>query len=327
MKVLLTGANGFVGSHLLERLLEAGLATRLLLRPSSDLRFIEDHLPRVEVERGGLDDPHTLRRAVAGVTHVLHCAGATKALTPEGLLAVNEAGTRHLVDAVNGHSGTVKRLVVLSSLAAAGPGTREHPRREDDPPEPVSQYGRSKLAGEQAVQTACRTEYVLLRPTGVYGPRDLEFLRLFKAARAGVTPLFGGGRQQLSLVFAPDLAEVAVRSLTSPLPPQPAVNVAAPEIVTSGELARAVAQACGARCVTVPVPLAALSVICALASGWARLSGRATILAHGKDRELQAAGWVADTTRLEGWLGPVCQTTLASGLATTFAWYRKAGWL
>jgi nucleoside-diphosphate-sugar epimerase len=264
---------------------------------------------------------------VGGVTHVLHCAGATKALTPEGLLAVNEAGTRHVVDAVNAHPGGVARLVVLSSLAAAGPGTREQPRREDDPPEPVSQYGRSKLAGEQAVQTACRTEYVLLRPTGVYGPRDLEFLRLFKAARAGVTPLFGGGRQQLSLVFAPDLAEVAVRSLTSPLPPRPAVNIAAPEIVTSGELARAVAEVCGARSVTVPIPLSALSVICALASGWARLSGRATILAHGKDRELKAAGWVADLARLEAWLGPVCRTPLATGLAATFAWYRKAGWL
>ena len=327
MKVLLTGANGFVGSHILDRLRALGIDTRLLLRASSDTRFIRDHLPHVEVERGGLDDPAALARAVSGVTHVLHCAGATKALTPAGLQAVNQAGTRNLVEAVNATRGPFARLGFLSSLAVAGPGTRANPRGEDGSPAPVSEYGRSKLAGEAVVRSACRREFVILRPAAVYGPRDLEFLRLFKAARAGVTPLFGGGRQELSLVFAPGLADVAVQALTAPVGEGVVVNVASPEVMTSGQLARAVAAACGARGLTLPIPLALLRVVCAFASGWARVSGTATILAHGKERELRAPGWVADTTRLQRWLGPVCATPLKQGLAATCAWYREAGWL
>jgi len=327
MKVLLTGANGFVGSHILDRLRAAGIATRLLLRARSDTRFIHDHLAHVEVERGGLDDPAALGRAAAGVTHVLHCAGATKALTPASLESVNRVGTRTVVEAVNAAPGPIARLVVLSSLAAAGPGTWARPRGEADPPAPVSEYGRSKLAGEGEIVSACHREFVILRPCGVYGPRDLEFLRLFRAARARLTPLFGGGRQELSLVFAPDLAEVAVRALTAPLPDGVLVNVASPEVVTAAEFARADAAASGRRTLPLPIPLATLRLICVFASAWARLTGRPTILAHGKERELQAPGWVADTSRLQQWLGPVCRTGMNQGLAATHAWYREAGWL
>lgn len=326
MKLLLTGANGFVGSHLLDRLRAAGTDVRLLLRERSDTTFIRPHLEACEIVRGSLDQPDSLTRAVTGVSHVVHCAGATKALTREGLYAANQLGTRHLVQAVN-RAGGCERFILLSSLAVSGPATATTPAREDQPPRPVSEYGRSKLAAERELEALASGERIILRLAAVYGPRDREFLRLFRTVARGVAPLFGGGRQALSLAFAPDVAEVVWRALTAPRPEGPVVHVAGPESVTAAGLAAAIARALGCRARRLWLPVWMLPVACGLAAAGARLTRRATILAHGKHRELTAPGWVADVSRLRAWLGEVCATPLAEGLALTAHWYREAGWL
>lgn len=335
MKVLLTGGNGFVGSHVVERLLADQIPVVLLLRRGCDTAFIAKHLPvdppdlqpKTEVRYGRLDDLAALRSALEGVTHVIHGAGATKGLRREDLFRVNQVGTRNLIQAVNDAGGQVQRLLYLSSLAAGRPGTRASPAREDDPPMPLSAYGESKRAAELELRNRSRCPFVILRPAGVYGPRDREFLRLFKAAAAGITPLFGGGRQELSLAFAPDLAEVMARALGAAAAAGQTLNVAGEEVVTSGELTRAVAAALEKRTLGLRLPNAVLDVVCLAAAGWASLTGQPTLLAHGKRRELTAPGWVADTSRLQDALGPVCLTRLKDGLTTTLAWYRENGWL
>lgn len=326
MKVLLTGASGFVGSHVLDRLVAERIPTAVLLRQSSSTRFISTHLGTVEVRYGGIDDVENLRSAMAGVTHVIHCAGATRARHARELFAVNQLGTRQVIEAMNG-AGGVQRLVHVSSLAAGRSGTRAAPAREDDPPQPLSEYGRSKLAGEREVTAHCRGEFVVLRPGGVYGPRDAEFLRLFRAARLHLQPLFGGGRQELSLVFAPDLAEVIVRALTEPKAARQIVNVASAEIITARELSAAIAAATGTWTLQLPLPRRVLDGVCRAAAVWCKIRGTATVLAHGKHRELAAAGWVGDTARLRAIFGPVCATPLAEGVAATLAWYRAEQWL
>jgi dihydroflavonol-4-reductase len=121
LKILLTGASGFVGSHILDSLRARGLATVLLLRPTSNTQFIAPHLPKVEQRPGSISDPESLP-AMAGITHVIHCAGATKASRISGFYEVNQAGTRNVVNAVNApRQVQVQRLVHISSLAAAGP--------------------------------------------------------------------------------------------------------------------------------------------------------------------------------------------------------------
>lgn len=333
MKVLLTGASGFVGSHILDVLVAQELPTVLLLRGTSHHRFIAHHLAHVTVAMGAITDVSTLGLALAGVTHVIHCAGATKAVRAAELDAVNGGGTRNVVDAVNALGGQVQRFIHVSSLAVSGPGTAAAPARETSPPNPVSAYGRSKLAGEQAVTERCRRPFVILRPGGVYGPRDTEFLKLFKTARARVTPVFNGGRQELSLVFAPDLARVAVACLTAPgiesehFRRCPVLQVASPEVVTAARLTNAIAACLGVRTWRLPLSNAVLRPVCALAGAWARLTGQASILAHDKYHELTAPGWVADVSRLQATLGIDCPTSLSDGLQSTRDAYRQAGWL
>jgi nucleoside-diphosphate-sugar epimerase len=327
MKVLLTGANGFVGSHIVDSLCARRIATAVLLRPASDPRFLAGREGDIEVRRGSLDDRPSLEAALRDITHVVHCAGCTKALRVEEFYEVNQGGTRRLVEAINRQEGRIRRLVHVSSVAAGRPATAENPAREGDAPNPVSAYGKSKLAGEREVQEACRAEYVILRPAAVYGPRDTAFLPLFKAVRAHLLPLIGGGRMELSFVQVRDLAEAAATCLSAAAAPGKIFNVASPEIATSRQFADQIAAQLPAWTLTVPVPAAALWPLCWAQDCVSRLTGKPAIVSRQKYPELSAAGWVCDPTRLREEIGFTCATGLAAGIAETLAWYRKQGWL
>jgi nucleoside-diphosphate-sugar epimerase len=327
MKVLLTGANGFVGSHILDSLRARSIATAVLLRAKSDRRFIANHLPQLEVRVGDLGDQPALRAALRDITHVVHCAGCTKALRAKDFFEINQGGTRNLVEAINLQTSKIERLIIISSLAAEGPAPADQPARESDPPHPVSDYGRSKLAAEREVESGCRSDYVILRPSAVYGPRDTAFLPLFKAVRSHVLPLIGGGRMALSFVFVRDLAEAVAASLTTPAASRKTFLVASPDISSSRLLGEEIASQMKTWTLPLPLPTAALWPLCALQDAASHLTGKANVLSRQKYPELTAAGWVCDPGRLRQELNFVCETGLASGVAETLAWYRREGWL
>ncbi len=325
MNVLLTGASGFVGSHVLDALAQRGIPARVLLRRSSSRKFISQHLPGLQICEGSIQQPDTLAPAMAGVTHVIHCAGLVKALRIREFYEANQLGTRHVVAAAN--AAGVQRLIHVSSLAAAGPGTAQQPARESDTPRPVSEYGRSKLAGEQEVARHCAPEFVILRPPAVYGPRDGEFLRLFKSVRAGLLPDVGCGRQPLSLVFVEDLARVIVECLEHPRAPGKVFFVSHPEIQSAGGFGARVAQALHRRPLRVPIPIPLLWPVCWGQELVSRVTRRANVLSGQKYAELRAPGWVCDGSRLQNELGLACPTALAEGVRRTVAAYRRDGWL
>ncbi|MEY4387025.1 MAG: hypothetical protein RLY20_2308 [Verrucomicrobiota bacterium] len=327
MKVLLTGANGFVGSHILDRLLAQNLSVVALLRPSSDRKLIAEQLPKVEVRTGSIDQPASLDAALEGVTHVVHCAGATKALNAEGFFAVNQVGTRNLVAAVNRRGAQVERFVHISSLAAAGPATSDKPKRDKDEPTPVSDYGRSKLTAEREVIDGCKVAWTIIRPPAVYGPRDVEFLRLFKAVKSHVLPRFGGGRQQLTLVYVEDLAAAIVAALRHSNAVREIFCVGSPEVVTAAQLAQCIATESGSWTISLPLPNVLLWFACQCSEWKCRLTKKANVLNAQKWAELKVPGWVCDTTRFRGEIGYECRMNLREGVIKTRDWYRAQGWL
>lgn len=327
MRVLLTGANGFVGSHVLDRLLARQISATILLRPSSHRTFIAEQLAKVDVYPGSLDDPAALDAALAGVTHVIHCAGATKALDAAGFFAVNQLGTRNLVAALNRLHPPLQRLVHISSLAAAGPATSDRPKSERDALQPVSDYGRSKAAAEREVREGCGCDWTIIRPPAVYGPRDAEFLRLFKAVQSHLLPRFGGGRQQLTLVYVEDLAEAVVAALTHPNASREIFFAGSPEVVTAVQLAQRLARASGTWTIPLPLPQAVLWFACQWAGLVAQITRKPNVLSVQKYAELKAPGWVCNVAKLQDRLGCACPTTLAAGVAKTRAWYLAHGWL
>jgi dihydroflavonol-4-reductase len=325
MKVLLTGASGFVGSHILDRLMQQGIPTRLLLRNSSSDRFIARHLASVEQCDGSTAQPDSLAAAMEGISHVIHCAGLVKALRLRQFHEVNQLGTRNMVDAANAKG--IARFIHVSSLAAAGPGTAEKPVHASDAPQPVSDYGRSKLAGEREVETRCQCEFTILRPPAVYGPRDGEFLRLFKAVQAGFLPDVGCGRQALSLVFVEDLARVIVGCLHPPAAAGRVFFVAHPEVQTARAFGELVAGELGKHPLRLPIPVPLLWPVCWGQQLISQLTQTANVLSGQKYAELRAPGWVCDASALKTELGLECPTTLAEGVRRTADAYRADGWL
>jgi len=327
MKVLLTGATGFVGSHVLDLLCAKGIPTVLWLRPESNKRFIDQHLQQVEVRLGSINDSTSLDKAMRDVTHVIHAAGCVKALQIEEFYQVNQFGAQAILQAINRQQGRIQRLVHISSLAAGGPAKSDHPAAEDDPPRPVSEYGKSKLAGEEEVKKLCGAPYVILRPPSVYGPRDSEFLRLFKAVKLHLLPLLSGGGQELSFAFVKDLAEVIVACLDHPAVASRTYYVAGSEVVTSRALAEKVAALMKVWTMPLPLPAAALWPLCCFQEAVSHLIGSANVLNRQKYPELSAAGWVCNPARLTKETGLTCATPLAKGLKETLAWYEEQGWL
>jgi len=327
MKVLLTGANGFLGSHILDALCEAGAQVCVLLRKTSNTSLIEDRLPHVEVRYGSLTDADSLRAAARGAECIINCAGKTKVIHTSEFYAVNQQGAANVADAANAARDTVRQLIHVSSRAVLGPSRSDAPVTEDDEPAPVSEYGRSKLEGEREVLRRAEVPVTVLRPSAIYGPGDADFLQAFRALKMHVMPLFGGGRQEISLVYVKDAAEAVVRVMGASEAMGRTYNVASPEVTTSRQLLEEVARQLGVRALPLPLPAWTLYPVCVVQEALSHLTRKANILSRAKYRELKAAGWVCSSERIREELGFVCDTSLRDGVAETMEWYKRRGWL
>jgi nucleoside-diphosphate-sugar epimerase len=322
MKALITGGTGFIGGHLVEALVRQGVEVTALVRsPGKANRLAELGARMIP---GDLDNLEALATASVGQDVVFHLAGLVRARNEAEFLRVNRDGTRKLVEAAARQGAP--RFIHLSSLAAGGPSAPGRPQTGEETPRPVSPYGRSKLAGEGEVAKS-DLPWTILRPPLVYGPGDTEILRGFKAAaRLGLAPTLGSGEQELSGLFAPDLAAALLAAGTSETP-RKIYPVCHPEIFTSRELALAIGEAVGQSVRTFNIPAGVTRGLLTIIGTTARALGRPTLLDRSKADELVAAAWTGDPsafTRDTGWQA---QHALADGLSRTADWYREQGWL
>jgi nucleoside-diphosphate-sugar epimerase len=277
----------------------------------------------VEWIRGDLDDPEALTRASEGVDVIYHVAGLVMARDEQEFHAVNADGTRRLLEAAAPFG---PRVVLVSSLAAAGPTAPGRPLVGTEPPRPVTAYGRSKLAAEAIVRSG-PLPWAIIRPPAVYGPRDREMFRVFRAARLGVAPVFGAGDQELSLVFGPDLAGAIVAVGHAAGAVGGTFYAAHPEVTTSERLVRRVAAGFGREVRVLRIPLVVGRAMLAVTGAAARLANRATILTADKGNELFQPAWTCDPAPLTEVTGWQAGHGLDAGIAASIAWYREAGWL
>lgn len=325
MKVLVTGANGFIGSHLVEALLTRGDDARCLLRPTSDRRWLTGL--DCETITGTLDDRDSLARAVAGMEVVYHCAGATKARKAELLYRVNAEGTANLADVCVGR-GTPPRLVYVSSQAAAGPCKAGGARRETDDCAPVSHYGRSKLEGERALaKRAADLPFVVIRPSAVYGPRDTEMYLFFKFVSKGIEPALGWDDRYLSLCYVTDLTEALILAGNRERARGEVYFIAHDEVWDWRGVSREAAAALGVKTRMVRVPKVVLFGAATLAELAATLSGKVATLNRERARVMLEELWLCDVGKAKQELGFVPRVGFGEGAKLTTAWYREQGWL
>lgn len=339
---LVTGASGFIGSTLIEALAAQGVRVFALLRASSSERNLEG-LP-VEIIRGDVTDPASLTQAMADLrektselTWVYHLAGVIAAPSRAAFFAANVEGSRNLAQALIGAQIPVrKRFLAMSSLSATGPSDDGTPLPESAPVRPVSAYGESKLASEQALlEFREQLPLVFVRPPMVYGPKDRGVFLMVKTVAQRVVPLLptrGGGAKRLSVIHVSDLVRgmvlAANQELTDPRARSGDVFFLAEDrVYTDREILGVLARALAVRTVTLPIPEWLLIVVAHLSGILGRITGRHTLLNPDKLNEMLPGAWVCSNSKAKSELGFAPQVSLESGMPETVRWYRANGWL
>ena len=335
MRTLVTGATGFIGRHVVRRLLERGEPVKCLVRrqPKNGLAA-----SGVEFVRGDVTQPDSLRAAVRGVDLIYHIAGATQVHSPAIYARVNSDGTRHLAEAC-ARLPTPPKVVYVSSLAAAGPSSDDCPRREDQLSAPVSAYGKSKLAAEGHLRKlAGRIPVTIVRPPAVFGPWDPNTIQLFRSVRTGFNVVPGQADPRLSIIFVEDLVSALLLAAergktitaarTGPEAERGIYFTAMEESIAFSEMAQAAARAMNLSAIrTVRLP----GLLCWL--GAYANQFRATLLHQpilftpDKIREAFAGSWTCSSEKAKVELGMRCTTGLVDGFRVTVDWYRRQGWL
>lgn len=329
MKVLVTGANGFLGSHLVEALLAEGDDVVAWVRPRAELRHLQGARSRITLCQGSLRDPEALARAVSGVDVVCHLAGTTRAL-PESLYdEINVGGTRTLLAACRMANPAPRRFVLSSSLAAGGPAISDHPKRETDPDSPRSAYGRSKLRAEEALFAGARQmEAVALRPGPIYGPRDTYFFEVLRLATRRLFMRVGPAHALYNFCYATDAAQAFVLACRAPDADGRVLYVGGDTNYRAPEFERVIATSLGVRRpLVVPLPNVLVRAGAAIAETVSHRQGQAPPLNRDKARDLTAGSWgidISEASRLLGWRP---RLSFPEGLGLTVAWYRAKGWL
>ena len=323
--VLITGANGFVGSRLCRSLKAAGYHVIAQVRKSSDLSLLEPL--DLEYRYGDITRPETLPGIVSGVDYIVHNAGVIKADTKDWFFEVNERGTRNLLDAVLEHNPTVRRVVHISSVAAAGPSTPGRPLTESDEPHPITTYGESKLAGEKAARSyADRVNLTVIRPPGVYGPGDRGIYSMFQTVYKHLKPLIGDGNRRLQLVHVDDLCLGVSKALAAATESGRVYFIAEKDAYTYRGLIDTLVAASGRWTVPLYLPSPLFRAIATVSEFSFRAIGVTPLLTREKTRELNSS-WEMDVTRAREELKFESQIRFADGAADTFNWYIQQGWL
>jgi len=326
MRALVTGSNGFIGSFLVQKLVEKKLEVRCFVRKTSNLRWLND-LP-VNFAHGELSDVHSLETAVAGVDYVFHLAGLTKTKRVEEYFQANTDGTENLLRACKTVCPDLRKFVFVSSLAAAGPSHNLTPIDETAVPNPLTPYGKSKLAAEKIVmQHAQAFPVTIIRPPAVYGPRDIEMFEIFRTVKFGISPKLTGGDRVTNFIHVSDLVDGLILAAGKQKSTNNVYFLTGDGQFTWQDVCRAIADAMHKRIVQVVIPTFIFEIIAILNEMTAKITGKAATVNRYKVLEMKQRYWICDNTKIKQELGFKPKISFQEGIKQTVEWYQQAGWL
>jgi dihydroflavonol-4-reductase len=323
---LVTGASGFVGSHLVEHLLARGNRVRCLVRKTSKLKYISQD--GLEMAYGGLDNNTDWNAALAGVDTIYHVAGLTFARRPQDYFTVNHRGTETLVAAALARRANIRKFIYISSLAAVGPSPDGQPVNETCETRPISPYGRSKLLGEEAVRaTTDLLDVTIVRPPAVYGPRDYAIYEFFKAIARGVAPRIGRADMSVSLVHVQDLVEGIVLAAENQASSGRTYFISSDMGYSVKAINELLMRILGRRARSIAIPRTLAYTMAFAAEAVSAVLKRPPVINRDKVRDLSQSCWVCSIDAAKRDLGYSQKISLEAGLRDTYQWYLKEGWL
>jgi len=321
MKALVTGASGFIGRRLAQKLAREGHDVICLVRRTSRTAGLEG--PSIGLAVGDVTDPASLESALRDRDHIFHLAAVVQAAAASDFETVNVAGTRHLVEAALRAGPAIRRFVHVSSIAAAGPSGPDRPGTEDDEPRPVTAYGRSKLAAERVVlQAAGRLPVTIIRPPNVVGPGSPELERAMGLLRLRLAPKVGDGRPRTSLIDVDDLADALILAAGDPRAAGRTYYVTDGLAYAWPEITGALAEELAAGRLRIPVAFGAQMLAAGLAEAAARLSRRRPALTRDIVRAGRDSFWLYDGSRIREELGYRPATSMRLSIRRAVEAYR-----
>lgn len=336
MKILITGASGFIGSYMVERALAEGMETFAGVRATSSRRYLQDE--RISFVNLDLENEEHLSATLRehALQHgawdaVIHCAGATKVRQPSDFYRINTEGTRHLATALV-RTGALReggRLVFISSLSVLGALHEKDgaPFRSADEPCPNTAYGASKLQAEAALREVEGLNYVVLRPTGVYGPRESDYYLMFKSVSRHIDLSIGKEVQHLSFIYVSDLVDAAFSALERGGVGESYI-LSEPRSYTSEEFCAILQEVLGVkRMVRVRVPRRVVGVLCRWGERWGRWRGKMLALNADKYHILTQRNWACNVSHARLGLNFEARVDLREGCRRAARWYKEKGWL
>ena len=330
MKILITGASGFIGSFIVEEALKRGFETWAAIRKSSSKEWLQDE--RIRFIELNLSSKAQLVEQLRGqdFDYVVHAAGVTKCLNKADFHRINTEGTKNLVEALLEVEMPLKRFVFVSSLSIFGAIKEQQPYeaiRESDTPQPNTEYGRSKLAAEQYLEKKKGLPYIILRPTGVYGPREKDYFIMAKSIQQHSDFAVGYKRQDITFVYVKDVVQAVFLAL------EKGENgrkyfLSDGKVYQSATFSNLIHEALGRPWwIRITAPVWVLRIVTFFGEYIGRMTGKVTALNNDKYNILKQRNWRCDIQPAIDELGYQPKYKLKQGVEETIKWYKDNKWL
>ena len=330
MNILITGASGFIGSFLVEEALQRGMNVYAAVRPSSSKQYLKQK--DIQFIELNLNDEQQLTKQLTHIPfdYVIHAAGITKCNDFHAFYDINTKGTENLCKALKNTQQHLKRFVFLSSLSVIGAVKEKQPHRpitDYDTPQPNTKYGDSKLKAEHVVrQLMSDIPYIILRPTGVYGPREKDYFLMAKSIAGHIDFAVGYRQQHITFIYVKDLVQAAFLALKANTQ-QNTFILSDGETYKSTAFSSLIKQELNTWCLRIKAPIFILKAVCAIAQRAAKIRKTDSTLNNDKYLILKQRNWMCDITPALQQLDYKPQYTLEEGVHETIEWYKQNKWL
>ena len=323
---VITGANGFVGSHLVDLLLEKKYKVRCLVRKTSNMRWLEGK--DIEVIDTGLLDKEGLRKVFKDASYIFHVAGVVKSKKSEGYFKGNVDTTRILLETALEFKDSIKRILIVSSLTATGPSLNGSPVNEETECRPITTYGRSKLAEEKLAQTYMdKLPITICRAPAVYGERDTEILIFFKTFNKGLMTTIGFNKKEISLIHVIDLVNGFYLAAVNDKSKNQIYFISSEKYYTWEEIGKVTSKVIGKTPVKIKVPHSIVFSIASVAQFFAAFSPNPATLNIEKAKDITQTLWTCDTSKAVNHLNYHQKISIEEGIKRTVDWYKKMKWI
>lgn len=323
-KIFITGGTGFIGSHIVEHFSNNNnYEVYALVRDPNNLKWLKDL--DIQLLKGDL---YSIPPLPSDIDYVIHSAGCTKSNKISEYNKINRDGTRSLFESLDSQYISPKKIIYISSLGVTGPSLNDEPIIESQPPCPLTPYAKSKLQGEaEALKFKDKFPLIILRPGGVFGPRDTDFLHLFKSIKKGILPAIDSNQRLASIIYVKDLVYAADLCLQKDIISGEIFNVINPQPYSWDEFGHITSQILNKKLKKVIISYPIAFLIASLSQIMSKFRKNPSIIDKNKLKELNETCWVANCGKAVKQLGFQPQYSLKEAIQETVKWYHEHNWL